>query len=160
MLRFCLFNVHRDVKILKKKIGLMQLSAGKPPRLSNQVCPVGTKHETHNCLEITMLAWVITCSVIMSKEFHGCCKILINFFPDAAWSDEEEALIAEFQAILATTSRNALVGAGDTLQIVVKDWLWGWKLMKLNKLSSHFLWHYWERTTFSNGTKVLFTWSC
>ena len=45
----------------------------------------------------------------MSKEFHGSCKILINFFPDAAWSDEEEALIAEFQAILATTPRNALV---------------------------------------------------
>ena len=45
--------------------------------------------------------------------------IFIITFSAATWSDEEEALIAEFQAILATTSRNALVGAGDTLQIVV-----------------------------------------
>ena len=45
----------------------------------------------------------------MTQVFHSSCKILTNFCPDATWSDEEEALIAEFQAILATTPRNALV---------------------------------------------------
>ena len=106
------------LKILSLKYRILRsldscLSAGLPPELSNQVCAVvGTKHETytnHNCLEITMLAWVITYSVIMTKVFHGSCKILTHSFPDATWSAEEEALIAEFQAILATTPRNALV---------------------------------------------------
>ena len=45
----------------------------------------------------------------MTKVFHSSCKILTHSFPDATWSAEEEALIAEFQAILATTPRNALV---------------------------------------------------
>ena len=60
---------------------------------------------------------------------------LTQFFPDAAWSEEEEALIAEFQAILATTPRNALVG---TLLKYYKEHAWA----AFNEVSSCLMMHY------------------
>ena len=54
-------------------------------------------------------------TIVWKSQCRLSNHIFIITFSAATWSDEEEALIAEFQAILATTSRNALVGAGDTL---------------------------------------------
>ena len=84
--------------------------------------PIESVHLGQNTkLTLITIVWKSQCPACLSNHvFSHYCQQSLSlplrnsdrvqlFSPDASWSDEEEALIAEFQAILATTPRNALV---------------------------------------------------